>query len=157
MNVRSLGIAIIAFFVGAAAFWAVSTRTGWLHFLLQKPSEYHALNTDEMNWVEGGRGGPASYSMKYLYKDPETHEVFMLVRYPAGQAQPPHVHNYGHAIYVLQGKLVTHQGTYGPGSFVWFPPNEVVAHGASADEDLVILFIRHEDMEINYVQPTHSH
>jgi quercetin dioxygenase-like cupin family protein len=110
-----------------------------------------------MNWVEGGKGGPASYSMKYLYKNAENHEVYMLVRYPAGQTQPPHIHNYGHGIYVLQGKLVTHQGTYGPGSFVWFPPNEVVAHGASADEDLVILFIRHEDMEIDYVQPTHAH
>jgi quercetin dioxygenase-like cupin family protein len=87
----------------------------------------------------------------------DTGEVAMLVRYPAGQKQPPHTHSYGHGIYVLQGKLVTHRGTYGPGTFVWFPPNEVIEHGASPDEDLVILFLRHEDMDIHYVQAAASH
>jgi len=39
---------------------------------------------------------------------------------------------------------------------VWFPPNEV-SHGASPDEDLVILFLRHEDMDINYMQAAAAH
>jgi hypothetical protein len=51
----------------------------------------------------------------------------------------------------LQGKLVTNKGTFGPGTFVWFPPNEVVSHGASPDEDVVVLFLRHEDMDTHYV------
>jgi hypothetical protein len=31
---------------------------------------------------------------------------------------------------VLEGELVTHKGTFGPGSFVWFPEGEVMEHGA---------------------------
>jgi quercetin dioxygenase-like cupin family protein len=156
MNPRSFGTTLIAFCLGAAAYWAVSTHTSWLHFL-HKRSEFHAIKTNEMEWVAGGKGGPASYSMKYLHKDVDTGEVAMLVRYPAGQKQPPHTHSYGHGIYVLQGKLVTHKGTYGPGAFVWFPPDEVIEHGASPDEDLVILFLRHEDMDIHYLQAATSH
>jgi quercetin dioxygenase-like cupin family protein len=156
MKLRSLGTALIAFFLGAAAYWGVSTHTDWLRFL-NKRSEFRAVNTDAMEWVAGGKGGPASYSMKYLNKNVATGEVAMLVRYPAGQMQPPHTHSHGHGIYVLQGKLVTHRGTYGPGTFVWFPPNEVVSHGASPDEDLVILFLRHEDMDINYMQAAAAH
>jgi quercetin dioxygenase-like cupin family protein len=150
MKLQSTGIALIAFCLGAAAYWAVSTHTPWLH-LLQKRTEFRVVNTNEIEWVPGGKGGPASYSMKFLNKDTSSGEVAMLVRYPAGQMQPPHIHSHGHGIYVLQGKLVTQKGTYGPGTFVWFPPNEVVSHGASADEDLVILFLRHEDMDIKYV------
>ena len=142
---------MISFCLGVAAFWAVTTHSSVLHFL-QKPSEFRAVDTSAMNWVPGGKGGPASFSMKFLYDDVNSGEVAMLVRYPAGQSQPPHKHSHGHGIYVLEGKLVTHRGTFGPGTFIWFPPNEVVSHGASPDEDLVILFLRHEDMDINYVQ-----
>ena len=156
MNPRSIGATLIAFCLGAAAYWGVAAHTNWLHHL-HKRSEFRAIQTSEMDWVAGGRGGPASYAMKYLYKDADTGEVGMLLRYPAGQMQPPHTHSYGHGMYVLQGKLVTHRGTYGPGTFVWFPPDEVVSHGASADEDVVILFLRHEDMDIHYQQAAAAH
>jgi len=152
MKIRSPVIALISFLLGAAAFWALTTHTAVLHFL-QKPSEFRAVNTSEMNWVQGGKGGPVSYSMKFLHRDASSGEVAMLVRYPPGEMTPSHKHSHGHGMYVLQGKLVTHRGTFGPGTFVWFPPNEVVSHGASPDEELVILFLRHEDMDINYVQP----
>ena len=150
MKLRSLGTALICFCLGAAAYWAVATHTDWLRFL-QKRTEFHVVNTNEMDWVEGGHGGPAKYSMKFLYNDVNSGQVAMLVRYPAGQMMPPHVHSHGHGIYVLSGKLVTNRGTYGPGTFVWFPANEVVSHGASPDEDVVYLFLRHEDMDIQFV------
>ena len=149
MKLRSLGLALISFFLGAGAFWLAFTHTGLRHYL-QKPTEYRAVDTNDMNWVDGAKGGPAKFSMKFLYKDVNSRQVAMLVRYPAGQMQPPHVHTYGHGIYVLSGKLVTHRGTYGPGTFVWFPANEVVSHGASPDEDVVFLFLRDEDMDIQY-------
>ena len=107
-----------------------------------------------MNWVRGGEGGPVPFFMKYLHKDVNSGQVAMLVRYSAGIVNPAHRHSFGHGIYVLQGKLVTHRGTFGPGTFVWFPPNEVVFHGASPDEDLVILFLRHQDMDTEHVQST---
>jgi quercetin dioxygenase-like cupin family protein len=150
MKLRLLGLVLFGFCLGVTTCWGVSAHTTWLHYL-QKPSEFRAVNTNEMEWVAGGKGDPAHYSMKYLYKDVNTHQVAMLVRYPAGQVMPAHTHSYGHGMYVLQGKLVTHQGTFGPGTFVWFPPNEVVTHGASPDEDVVVLFLRHEDMDINFV------
>jgi len=150
MKPRSLGSVLIGVCIGALAYWAVSTHTDWLR-VLQKRTEYRVVNTNEMDWVEGGKGGPAKYWMKFLYHDVNSHQVAMLVRYPAGQMMPPHVHTHGHGMYVLQGKLVTHRGTYGPGTFVWFPANEVVSHGASPDEDVVVLFLRDADMEINYV------
>ena len=41
--------------------------------------------------------------------------------YRAGWTNPWHTHPCAHGIYVLDGSLATHQGTFGPGSFVWFP------------------------------------
>jgi len=147
MKLRSLGTALVCFCIGDGAQRAVDTHTGWPPFL-QKRTEFRVVNTNDMPWVEGGKGGPAHYSMKFLYNDVNSGEVAMLVRYPAGQMMPPHTHSHGHGIYVLSGKLVTTKGTYGPGNFVWFPANEVVSHGASPDEDVVYLFLRHEDMDI---------
>ncbi len=150
MKLRSLGAALICFCLGAGAYSAVATKTDWLRFL-QKRTEFRVVNTSDMDWVEGGKDGPAKYFMKFLYNDANSGEVAMLVRYPAGQMMPPHMHSYGHGIYVLSGKLVTHRGTYGPGTFVWFPADEVVSHGASPDEDVVYLFLRYEDMDIRFV------
>jgi hypothetical protein len=54
MKLRSLGTALIAFFLGAAAYWGVSTHTDWLRFL-NKRSEFRAVNTNAMEWVAGGK------------------------------------------------------------------------------------------------------
>src|SRR5947208_11685541 len=64
-----------------------------------------------------------------------------LVRYPAGVINPEHTHPCGHGMYVLEGTLVTHNGAFGPGCFVWFPEGEVMEHGASADGDVVVVFV----------------
>jgi quercetin dioxygenase-like cupin family protein len=144
MNLRSIALAAASFCLGAVALFLVETQTSWLAHL-QRHTDYRVADTQAMPWVHGHEGSVV-YDMKFLYKDPGTHEVAMVLRYPAGQMNSNHVHSYGHAMYVLQGKLVTHRGTYGPGNFVWFPPNEVVSHGASPDEDVVVIFIRHEDM-----------
>ena len=50
-----------------------------------------------------------------------------LVRYPAGVINPLHTHPCGHGMYVLEGQLVTHKGTFGPGYFVWFPEGETMS------------------------------
>ena len=71
----------------------------------------------------------------------ETGMEIRLVRYPAGVINPPHTHPCGHGMYVLEGTLVTHRGSFGPGSFVWFPEGEVMEHGASADGDVTVVFI----------------
>jgi len=159
MNINALAPATLGFGFGVAMLWAVrSARVDeWLtklraHLRSRRVSAFKAVRADDLTWAPNQLfRDKVSYFMKPLFRHPKTDDSVMLVRYPAGQMQPPHIHSHGHGIYVLQGKLVTHKGTYGPGTFVWFPPNEVVSHGASADEDLVILFLRHEDMDINYV------
>ena len=72
----------------------------------------------------------------------------------AGVINPQHTHPCGHGMYVLEGQLVTHRGTYGPGSFVWFPEGEVMEHGASAAADCVVVFIPNKAFRIDYVEPS---
>ena len=59
--------------------------------------------------------------------------------FSAGVINPRHTHPCGHGMYVLEGKLVTHAGTFGPGTFVWFPEGEVMEHGASTEGDVTVL------------------
>jgi quercetin dioxygenase-like cupin family protein len=63
-----------------------------------------------------------------------------------------HTHPCGHGLYVLEGQLKTHKGTFGPGSFVWFPEGEVMEHGASAEADVTVLFITNKRFRIDYVE-----
>lgn len=149
MKLRSIALAVLSFVLGGAALSLVESRTPWLA-RFQRHTDYQVLNTTTMPWVHGHEDA-VQYDMKFLYKDPVAHEAVMLLRYPAGQVNANHVHSHGHAMFVLQGKLFTGRGTYGPGSFVWFPPGEVTSHGATPDEDVVVIFIRHEDMVTEHV------
>ncbi len=87
---------------------------------------------------------------KELYIDPETGMEIRLVRYPAGLINPLHTHPCGHGMYVLEGTLVTHQGRFGPGAFVWFPEGEAMEHGASAESDVTVLFVTNKPFRIDY-------
>ena len=82
---------------------------------------------------------------KNLVTDPETGMEVRLVRYPAGVMNVRHTHPCAHGMYVLEGTLVTHAGSFGPGCFVWFPEGTVMEHGASADADVTVLFITNKD------------
>jgi quercetin dioxygenase-like cupin family protein len=113
---------------------------------------YFAIDTTQQSWEErfNEKLGRALYR-KDLYTDAETGAEIRLVKYPRGVINPKHTHPCGHGMYVLEGTLVTHQGSYGPGSFVWFPEGEVMEHGASADGDVVVIFITNKGFRIDYV------
>ena len=98
------------------------------------PAAYYALDVAAMPWQErfNEKIGRTLYR-KDLYTDPDSGMEIRLVRYPAGVINPAHTHPCGHGMYVLEGTLVTHQGKYGPGMFVWFPEGQVMEHGASAE------------------------
>jgi quercetin dioxygenase-like cupin family protein len=115
-------------------------------------TEFMAVDTQKLPWEERIRPeiGKALYR-KVLFTEPETGCFFQLVRYPAGVVNPKHTHPCGHAMYVLEGNLVTHRGTYGPGSFVWFPEGEVMEHGATQDQDVIVLLVTNKPFEIHYV------
>jgi quercetin dioxygenase-like cupin family protein len=110
------------------------------------------VDTEGIPWAEvfNDRIGRALLR-KELFTDPETGAMVRLVRYPAGVINPKHTHPCGHGMYVLEGNLVTHQGTFDPGTFVWFPEGEVMEHGASADGDVTVLFVTNKAFRIDYV------
>ena len=104
--------------------------------------KFVAIDANTLPWEERfhEKVGKAIFR-KELFNDPDTGMLVRLVRYPAGVMNPRHTHPCGHGMYVLEGQLVTHKGTYGPGSFVWFPEGETMEHGASADSDVVAVFV----------------
>jgi len=115
-------------------------------------NSFTAVNTSQLSWEEhfNDKAG-GTILRKELFSDPETGMLVRLVRYPAGVVNPRHTHPCGHGMYVLEGQLVTHKGTYGPGSFVWFPEGEIMVHGASAEEDVTVVFITNKSFRIDYV------
>ena len=116
------------------------------------PRTMYSVDTVATPWEErfNERIGRALYR-KVLYTDPEIGAEIRLVKYPAGVINPRHTHPCGHGMYVLEGKLVTHKGSFGPGSFVWFPEGEEMEHGASPAGDVVVLFITNKAFRIDYV------
>jgi hypothetical protein len=52
----------------------------------------------------------------------------------------------------LDGILKTHAGSFGPGSFVWFPEGSQMEHGATQDNDVTFLFIANKPVDIHYTQ-----
>jgi len=115
--------------------------------------EFYALNTSEMPWQEryNEKLGRALFR-KDLHTDPATGAEIRIVRYPAGVVNPSHTHPCDHGMYVLEGELVTHKGTFGPGTFVWFPEGEVMEHGASRRGDVTVLFVTNKSFRIDYVE-----
>jgi quercetin dioxygenase-like cupin family protein len=109
------------------------------------------IDTNAMPWEERYKEelGRALFR-KFLLRDPDTGMEFRLVRYPAGAMNPWHTHPCGHAMFVLEGTLVTHEGRYGPGNFVWFPAGVAMEHGASDEGDVTVLFITNRPFEIIY-------
>jgi anti-sigma factor ChrR (cupin superfamily) len=85
-----------------------------------------------------------------LMADPDTGMQVMKMVYKAGFTNPWHTHPCAHGIYVLDGSLSTHQGTYPAGSFVWFPEGGTMHHGATEDGDCTFLFITNKPFEIHY-------
>ena len=114
--------------------------------------QFVTVDTSTTSWEElfNERIGRTIYRKK-LFSDPETDAMISLVRYPAGVLNPSHTHPCGHGMYVLEGQLVTHRGVFGPGTFVWFPEGEVMKHGASAESDVVVLFVTNKAFRIDYV------
>jgi quercetin dioxygenase-like cupin family protein len=114
--------------------------------------DYFALDVNAVAWEPRTNPHlPATIFRKVLHTDEETGVFFQLVRYPRGVVNPSHTHPCAHAIYVLEGTLVTHKGQHGPGTFVWFPEGEVMEHGAGADGDVTVLLVSNKPFSIQYV------
>lgn len=91
-----------------------------------------------------------------LLDDPETGTMAVKMVYRAGFTNTWHTHPCGHGMYVLEGTLKTHQGNYGPGSFVWFPEGGTMEHGATEDGDCTFLFVTNKPFDIHHVESEHG-
>ncbi len=118
----------------------------------EAPAGYFAIDSNALPWEERRNPPfrPEAIFRKVLHTDPETGVFFQIVRYPRGVMNPAHTHPCAHAIYVLEGTLVTHKGAYGPGTFVWFPEGEVMEHGAGPDGDATGLLVSNKAFSIHY-------
>jgi quercetin dioxygenase-like cupin family protein len=150
--ISGLGLGVIgtrAISGGRGKQWLWETMR-WLKALTSR-SSFAAASVASVDWGRNQEGQDSvTYFMKPLFKRP----LVMLVRYPAGQMNAPHSHPVGHGMYVLQGSLVTNRGTFGPETFVWFPPGEMMTHGAGNEADLVLLLIALRGIRTDY--PEHE-
>ncbi|NMH99283.1 DUF4437 domain-containing protein [Pseudonocardia sp. K10HN5] len=88
--------------------------------------------------------------IKEFISDPDTGMSVQKIKYEAGFTNTWHRHNCAHGMYVLDGILQTHAGSFGPGSFVWFPEGIEMEHGATQDNDVTVLFITNKPFDIIY-------
>ena len=92
----------------------------------------------------------ARIPLKVLLSDPDSGMDVFLIRYSAGFVNTWHTHPHAHGMYILDGILHTHKGEYGPGSFVWFPEGGCMENGATAENDVTLLFITNKPFAISY-------
>jgi quercetin dioxygenase-like cupin family protein len=140
---QNLALAFVICLLGSASSARQSAST--------MPREFTSVDPATIPWSELPMPNKQSLYRKTLLAHTENGAGVDLLRYPAGVVTPVHTHPHGHGMYVLQGKLVTNHGTFGPGMFVWFPDGEKIYHGATKEADAVVLFIRHEPFQIDFV------
>lgn len=87
-----------------------------------------------------------------LHDDAETGMWIVKMMYRAGHTTTWHTHPCGHGMYVLEGTLVTHQGDFGPGSFVWFPEGGMMQHGTTLTDDATFLFMTNKPFDISFCE-----
>lgn len=113
--------------------------------------ELQALDSNSMPWGELYIDQlQVGIPVKAFVSDPDTGMSVQKIRYAAGFTNVWHRHNCAHGIYVLDGILKTHAGSYGPGSFLWFPEGMWMEHGATDDNDVTVLFITNKPFDIHY-------
>jgi quercetin dioxygenase-like cupin family protein len=115
------------------------------------PEQYTVIDTKAVEWDKSFNPTlGVDLGRLMLRKDPDNGAEIRMIRYPKGIVNPKHTHPCGHGIFVLEGKLRTRKGTYGPGTWVWFPEGETMEHGATDEADMTGIFITDRAFEIFY-------
>ena len=97
------------------------------------------VNCDELPWT------PTPYpgvSVKVLVHDPDTGLQTVLTQMDPGSVLPDHEHVALEQSWVLQGRLVDHEGEVIAGNFVWRPAGS--RHSAHAPDGALVLGIFHK-------------
>ena len=119
----------------------------------ESAGQVRSWDTNAMPWEIRHIGElDGDLAAKQLIDDPDTGMSVVKMKYFAGFTNEWHTHNCAHGMYVLDGILKTHAGSYGPGSFVWFPEGLEMEHGATQDNDVTFLFITNKSPDIHYTR-----
>ena len=94
----------------------------------------HYIDVVGMKWETTKFPG---IEMKVLYTDPESGLSTILFRLEPGAEVPLHEHTALEQTYMIEGRLVDHEGECGPGNFVWRPAGS--RHIAKAPEGAILL------------------
>ncbi len=108
------------------------------------------FTTGPEGWVQAEEPKGCFFMDKTMIAD-ETGMIVNMSRYPKGFWKPKHRHTCSHGIFVIEGKLKTDDGVYGPGSFVWHPAGYECGHGATEDEDCLFLFVANKPFDIEFL------
>jgi quercetin dioxygenase-like cupin family protein len=98
-----------------------------------------------------GRDRSGHHSAR-LIKDADTGVEAILVRYPAGRVTADHTHPCAHGLVVIEGRLFTQDGEFGPGDVVWYPEGVVGCHGATEAGPVTVLLFTNKAFAIDPVQ-----
>ncbi|MFI4986508.1 MAG: cupin domain-containing protein [Alphaproteobacteria bacterium] len=94
----------------------------------------HYIDAVNLPWEKTKFPGIA---MKVLYSDPASGLSTILFRLDPGAEVPLHEHTALEQTYMIEGRLVDHEGECTPGNFVWRPGGS--RHIARAPEGAVLL------------------
>jgi anti-sigma factor ChrR (cupin superfamily) len=94
----------------------------------------HLVDAAGQSWAPTDFPG---IEMKILYADPASGISTILFRMAPGAEVPLHEHTALEQTYMLEGRLVDHEGECGPGQFVWRPGGN--RHIARAPEGAVFV------------------
>jgi quercetin dioxygenase-like cupin family protein len=109
--------------------------------------QMQAWRLDETDWTDRG-----PHQSARLVQDAETGAEAILVRYPAGSVTPDHTHPCAHGLVVIDGRLWTQDGEFGPGDVVWYPEGAVGRHGATKVGPVTVLLFTNKAFAITYLQ-----
>jgi quercetin dioxygenase-like cupin family protein len=93
----------------------------------------------EAVWMLGGL-----YEVKAAAEETNGAMTVVEVTVPVGAAPPPHIHDCGEAVYVLEGRGRYHVGAdsydIGPGSFLYFPAGTIESFEPSETMRLLLVY-----------------
>ena len=109
--------------------------------------EFRLTDTD---WQDRTNPEGDPYQTARLFSDADTGMATIYVRYPAGSVTPDHTHPCGHGLLVIEGRLLTQTGSFGPGDLVWYSEGSIGHHGATADGPVTTLLFTNRAIAISY-------
>lgn len=105
----------------------------------------------DLLWLPLIEDGEQHFILQDVLTPDEVGFHIQVLDYPPKYTTVWHIHHCSHAIYVLDGMLKTHEGYYGPGSFIWGPEGQKMEHGATDDTNAVVLFITDKPFDLIYL------